>query len=252
MIVDCKKDGIMKKRYFLKLYSLLNICCIYSMNQQCYLDQLPREIHGKIIENVFNLKCDLKNDIRKKLLTVDLLLGCKFVDEVCKIEELCVKRIFIDNGLDVASLTRAIFSLSKEERGALSAAASPRFLDYNTIDKDTYSIILSIKNKNITKGLCMDVASKDKRVRRYLKIRAIAQGCFFMGSGMLNVVKVIDGLLLDYHYELNKCPLISYIVPAGVIAVGIGAMLWVVACSMLPSRKGDSYKEKVYIKTKRL
>lgn len=235
------------------LCSLLNSYSIYSMNQQCYLEKLPLELHGKIIENVFNLKCDLKNDIRKKFLTVHLLLGCKFVDEFCEIEKLCKKRIFIHNDLGMPSLTRVIFSLSKEEVRALSAAANPRFLDYDTIDKDIYNIIANIKNKDITKGFCLNVASRDRRVKIYLKTRAIARGCLLMGDGTYSGAVVIDGLLRD-HYELKKHPFFSIIIIGGIIVIGIGVALWAVSGAILceSSEETGSYKEKIYIKTKKL
>jgi len=223
------------------------------MYQQCYLEQLPLEIHGKIIENVFKLKCDLKNDIRKKLSGVNLLLGCRLVDKFYEVEKLCKKRIFIRNDLGMPSLTRAIFSLSKEEVMALSAAASPGFLDYDTIDKDMYNIIANIKNKDITKGFRLHVASRDRRVKIYLKTRAMARGCLLMGGGTYSGAVVIDGLLRD-HYELKKHPFFSIIIIGGIIVIVIGVALWAVSGAMLceSSEETGSYKEKVYIKTKKL
>jgi|SRR4030095_1235371 len=263
----------MKKRYFLILYSLLNICSIYSMNQQCSLEQLPPEIHGKIIENVFNLKCDLKlqkklsteigiidqrdlnNDMRKKLLTAHLLLGCKFVDEFCEIEKLCEKRIFNTCYFNkYLGLTREIFCLSKEESGALAVAARDGFMECSVIDEETFNIIANIRNKNITKGLSFEVMStNDKILRICVKAKNIGTSCGAIGFCMFY------GFILLSLKELNpstwflaRPSVFLYITLVGAAAQMIGVSLVVISSTTLSLYNQFFCKEDVSVQKRRL
>jgi hypothetical protein len=134
---------------------------VLQRSQENYIYELPLELQGKIVKDMFNFvvheyenskKCVDQKKLEKYILSIPILLGIKFVDELCQWQRVCWNKI--GNKQFVA---QQLFVLPRQAKDVFTRLAERSSFDEYDICANDYKIITEMSNKEITKGLCLRV-----------------------------------------------------------------------------------------------
>lgn len=142
-----------------------------------YLDQLPLDVQGKIIKNVFELlihenNCFEKEKLKKFVLHVPILLGLQFSDEY-----LCTQRISQSKICGKNFSAQELFCLPQEQRDVFIRMANRPFFRRGNIDESDYQIIKDMDKKSIQAGLLLEVRPDSPFSLRDCQHILIQTGC---------------------------------------------------------------------------
>lgn|GEM_PF-3858845 len=174
-----------------------------------YFDELPLEVQGKIVKNIFNLVIH-KDDQSKKYsdhvilerygLAIPILLGLKFSYEFFQLQRNCKWKI---GGKKFVA--QELFVLSHEEKAVFERMAKHPFLASGNIMPGDYAIIKEMNNEDIKKGL-------DLRVNYNNETLDCMSNCGFFGV-MLSCIGSV--CVMPYCAAKTGC-LIGAIISSGI------------------------------------
>jgi hypothetical protein len=164
------------KLLFYAISFLFTISCISAMKRKLeivplksYMGNLPLELQGTIVKNVFNLvihedeklkKCFDQKKLREYVLNVPMLLGIKCTQEFHRLQTMCRNEIG-----GKRFLAHEFFCLRREHRDIFIRMANrsgiKKFIEGN-VDVDDFRTIKVMENEDIKKGLELMTVSKGK------------------------------------------------------------------------------------------
>lgn len=136
-----------------------------------YIDELPLELQGKIIKDVFNLVIHEDDKSKKRIdqeklseyvLHIPLILGIKCAQEFCQFQKMCQDEIG-----GKSFLAQELYCLPREPRDIFVRMANRSkiklFIEGN-IDDDDFENLVAMKNEDIKKGLKLATVRKGKKL----------------------------------------------------------------------------------------
>jgi len=218
--------------------------------QQCYFDQLPLTVQGEIFKNrlaIIMSKDVDSEDAKKKyefidqiklknyVLEVPLLLGVKFFNEFFQIQKMCESEI--GGKRFVAS---ELLCLPQKERDVFIRIANRSFMQRDHIDVADYEVISKISQKDITKGLSLEVRPLNKVFIFFDKIRNVGFLGVFMG---ILTLLVLCTSFEKYQSVLSPIPFVSMFGGLGLVFFGGGTLA--AFQTLYPDKEFDTKKIKM-------
>jgi len=155
----------------------------------------------------------IKKNISKKLLTMHLFLGIKYINlRKDQIQYLCKNGIggFDENSnwhkKSFLKLRTNLSYLSHRELTALKEASSVTIFTHHMTNKSVVKIIAGIKDKKITNGIILGVMPNDKKLKICLNSTVISFSITLMGIiSLFCVIPLVPRLCDTFATDSSSC-----------------------------------------------
>jgi hypothetical protein len=198
----------------LPTFSLVStiICDDFEESKINYIDELPLELHGKIVKNIFDLvvhkdegckKYIDQEKLKKYIQNIPLFLGIKVAHEFSQFQEICQYKI----GFKKFN-ARQLFVLPCQQRDLFMRIANRSVFEEGDMYVDDKKIIDNMPS-DIKKGLCLTI-NRASPALIYTK-NASVLGIFLGISSLLAMLNIPTKYEKKYKWLFSRGFLGSYV-----------------------------------------